>query len=73
MGSNSKILMAPDHDRLEDKLDQILAILHGDGKGEMGMVQKVSILWRLVLTWPLCTASALVGAILTLLIEKAVK
>lgn len=59
-----------DHiERIEDKLDQVLSILHGDGKAEMGMVQKVNIVWAVVFKGPLYVASIVIGAILTLVIQ----
>lgn len=56
-------------ERIEAKLDQVLSILHGDGKQEMGMVQRVNILWTVVLKWPLYIISVIVGALLTILIQ----
>lgn len=59
-----------DIQRLESKLDQVLVILHGDGRGDFGLVQKVNILWTVVMRWPLYTASALAGSALTLLVQR---
>ena len=58
-----------DSDRLEAKLDAILTTLNGDGRGEMGMVQKVAIMWRFIVLWPLCTGSAALGAVFTIIIQ----
>lgn len=59
--------------RLEDKVDRLLNVLHGGDDGDMGLVQKVSIIWTLVVRWPLYTASALAGAALTILVQKILK
>ena len=59
--------------RLEDKLDKILEILHGDETGDMGMIQRVSIIWRVFIVWPLCTGSAVAGAVVTILVQKLFK
>ena len=56
--------------RLEAKLDQILTILHGDDQGGMGIIQRVSIIWRMMVIWPLCTGSAVAGAIVTMMVQK---
>jgi len=56
--------------RLEDKVDRILSILHGDEKGEMGMIQRVSIIWRVFMIWPICTGSGVAGAVITILVQK---
>lgn len=62
-----------DVDRLEEKMDRLLNILHGGDSGDMGLVQKVSIIWTLVVRWPLYTASALCGAALTILVQKLLR
>lgn len=62
-----------DYQRLDAKLDQILDILHGDGKQEIGMVQKVNLLWMLVFKGPLYVASIVLGAILTIVVQWLTK
>lgn len=59
-----------DFQRLEEKLDRVLTILHGDGGREMGMVQKVNILWLLVMKWPLYLASIILGGAITVVIQR---
>lgn len=59
--------------RIEDKMDRMLDILHGGDDGDMGLVQKVSIIWTIVVRWPLYTASALAGAALTILVQRLIK
>lgn len=54
-------------------MDRLLNILHGGDSGDMGLVQKVSIIWTLVVRWPLYTASALCGAALTILVQKLLR
>ena len=56
-------------ERVEAKLDQILSILHGDGREEMGIIQKVNLLWLIVYKWPLYLISIIFGAGLTLVIQ----
>lgn len=56
-------------ERVESKLDQILSILHGDGREEMGIIQKVNLLWLIVYKWPLYILSIAFGAALTIFIQ----
>ena len=64
-----------DHDaeRVEKKLDRILELLHGDGKSEMGIVQKVNWMWMMIFKWPLYILFTTTGALITLLIQKFTK
>ena len=55
--------------RLEEKLDQILVLLHGDGKGELGLAQKVNLLWIVVMRWPLYIVTTGLGVVITLVIQ----
>ena len=56
-----------EHDKLDCIAEQVKAIfelLNGTG-GELGMLQKVAVMWR-VHVWLLCTFSAASGCIGTL-------
>lgn len=56
-----------------DKVNTILEILHGKDDGSLGALQKLNFLWRSHIIWPLCTLSALCGALGTILIQKLIK
>lgn len=58
-----------DTERIEKKLDEMLAILHGDGRGDMGLIQKINILWTIVFKWPLYVLSIVLGSLITLAIQ----
>lgn len=54
-------------DGLNTRVKEIEVELNGNG--EMGLKQKVSVMWR-AHVWILCTLSGLVGSALTLIITK---
>lgn len=55
------------------KLDRVIDLMHGDDKGNLGIVHKVEILWRVLFIWPIATASALAGVALTIIVQYIIK
>lgn len=58
--------------RLDEKLDQILTMLHGNDK-EWGVIRRVDVLWLLVVKFPLYVAGIVTGAGLTIVLQTAFK
>lgn len=67
------IMSDSDAREINDKLDQIFGILKGDGGENMGLVQKVNILWLLVLRWPIVIVSAIGGSVITITAQQLLK
>jgi hypothetical protein len=60
-------------DSIERKVDVIEGLLHGDEAGNLGFSQKIAVLWRVLFLWPIATASALAGCLITLLVQWLTK
>ena len=56
---------------LQDRMKLIERILFGK-EGQRGMIQEHMIMWR-IHVWLLCSLSGILGAIMTLLIQKLAK
>ena len=52
------------------KVEQIRQELYGNGS--MGLVQKVSIMWR-AHVWILCSLSAVIGSVITAIVRWLIK
>ena len=55
--------------QLTEKVDHILVLLQGKD-GSLGLLGKVSIMWRFHV-WILCTISAAAGSVITVAISKS--
>lgn len=60
-------------ERIDQKLDQILVLLHGDDAGSLGLVQKVNFIWTVIFKWPLYLVSIVMGSVVTILIQHFAK
>lgn len=62
-----------EHETLQELKTQtqaIFTILRGDDKGQLGLIQQVRFMWKTFWLWPLCTLSAIGGAIGTMILQR---
>lgn len=64
--------LTKDVQSLSSTVRSLVETLHGKD-GTFGFLTKVRIMWSSLIVWPLCTLSACVGAIGTMLITRWMK
>lgn len=66
-------MTSDEHNAIQEIRSDIKAIyimLRGDDRGQLGLIQQVRFIWKTFWLWPLCSLSAIGGAIMTITIQR---